>query len=57
MLREADMYQKWMPFMSQSSILREVNKTELVFHSTVSVPWIATRYVHMLLVGADCIYA
>jgi hypothetical protein len=45
MLREADMYKLWMPFMSQSRIVREVNKTELVFHSTISVPWIATRCV------------
>lgn len=57
MLREAGMYAQWMPFMSQSQVLSEANKTELVFHSTVSVPWIATRFVHMLVVGADCVYA
>lgn len=39
------MYRLWMPFVSGSRIIKEVNKTELVFHSTVSVPWIATRCV------------
>jgi len=54
MLREADMYKLWMPFMVQSNIVREVNKTELVFHSTVAVPWIATRCVASFVLHLTC---
>lgn len=43
MLREADMFHHWGPFINESSVLKEVNKVALVMRINIMVPLIMSR--------------
>lgn len=43
MLREADMFHHWGPFINESAVLKEVNKMALVLRINIVVPVVMSR--------------